>query len=214
VERFGQGFASGMKAGLIIGIIARILLAAFPGLAIPALLIGLYFAATSARELITGRDASGNPIDRATLAGNLVGGLTAGAMVAGIAKASAPVEEPPPGGGGGGEEPPSGGVLSWEDKSRMLRTVLTEKGNHGLGAATAAEAEALGRDWVGEGYRVASDGATLLSRDGLRRFRPPSYKQSLGGYQANFERLVPGQHTQEAFSNGHLDIIDLPYQPW
>jgi filamentous hemagglutinin len=62
----------------------------------------------------------------------------------------------------------------------------------------------LGRDWVGDGYKVASDGKTLVSADGVRQFRPPSMKPNLGIEQANFEqRLVP---SGEWLGNGHLDI--------
>jgi len=61
---------------------------------------------------------------------------------------------------------------------------------------------------VGNGYKVASDGRTLISRDGLRQYRPPSYKLLLDRWQANFEeRVVPSGEWQ---SNGHLDIWDLP----
>jgi len=79
------------------------------------------------------------------------------------------------------------------------------KGNFGLGSGTRADAEKLGRAWVGDGYKVASDGKTLVSSDELRQFRPPSFKPNLGMEQANFERrLIPeGQW----FGNGHLDIV-------
>jgi hypothetical protein len=44
----------------------------------------------------------------------------------------------------------------------------------------------------------------MLSADGLRQFRPPSYKPRLGKTQANFEaRRVNKGRWQ---SNGHLDI--------
>jgi hypothetical protein len=83
--------------------------------------------------------------------------------------------------------------------------------DYGLEAPTPldSESESLGRSWVGDGYRVASDGKTLISKDGMRQFRPPSYKPNLGRYQANFEQRIPGQITRQWFSNGHLDIIDL-----
>ena len=103
-----------------------------------------------------------------------------------------------------------GGGLSWAQESGILRSAAAGKGNFGLGSATAGETEALGRAWVGDGYRVASDGKTLISADGMRQFRPPSYKPNLGIYQANFEQRVPGQVGRQWFSNGHLNMTDLP----
>jgi hypothetical protein len=59
---------------------------------------------------------------------------------------------------------------------------------------------------VGEGYSVASDGRTLISQDGLRQWRPPSYKPRLDKWQSNFEyRWAPKGPWQ---GNGHLDILD------
>jgi RHS repeat-associated protein len=107
-----------------------------------------------------------------------------------------------------GNSSPSG--QSWADQSGMLRDAAAGKGNFGLGSATAGQAEELGKAWVGEGYRVAGDGKTLVSADGLRQFRPPTYKPNLGIYQANFEGKVAGQVGKQWFSNGHLDITDLP----
>jgi hypothetical protein len=99
---------------------------------------------------------------------------------------------------------------AWARQSGILRSAAVGTGNFGLGSATADEAASLGKSWVGDDCRVASDGKTLISEDGMRQFRPPSYKPSLGRYQANFEQRVPGQVTKQWFSNGHLDILDLP----
>jgi len=88
----------------------------------------------------------------------------------------------------------------------ILRQAAKGKGNFGLGKATAAEAEVLGKEWVGEGAKVASDGKTLVSADGLRQYRPPSQKPNLDKIQANFEsRWKPAGEWQ---TNGHLDIIN------
>lgn len=65
-----------------------------------------------------------------------------------------------------------------------------EKVTSDLGSGTRAEAKKLGRAWVADGYEVASDGKTLVSADGLRQFRPPSFKPNLGIEQANFERRL------------------------
>jgi RHS repeat-associated protein len=86
----------------------------------------------------------------------------------------------------------------------ILRQAARGKGNFGLGNATAEEAETLGKVWVGDGAKVASDGKTLVSADGLKQYRPPSFKPNLGQTQANFEsRWTPGGQWQ---TNGHLDI--------
>ncbi len=92
----------------------------------------------------------------------------------------------------------------------ILRAAARGKGNFALGSASTDDANALGRAWVGDGYRVASDGKTLVSEDGLRVYRPPSFKPKLGKYQANFESRVEGKRTGRALGNGHLDITDLP----
>ena len=97
-------------------------------------------------------------------------------------------------------------TLGLGDEIGILREAARGKGNFGVGAATRAEAQTLGRSWVGEGYGVASDGKTLISRDGLRQFRPPSYKPSLDKWQANFEQRWPG--VTEWQSNAHLNILD------
>ena len=55
---------------------------------------------------------------------------------------------------------------------------------------------------------MASDGATLVSADGMRQYRPPSYKPNLGRVQANFERRFEGQTSKRWQGNAHLDIKD------
>ena len=88
--------------------------------------------------------------------------------------------------------------------SGMLREAAAGKGNFGIGTATVDQAEAMGRTWVGEGYRVASDGQTLISADELRQFRPPSFKPNLGKVQANLERRLDGLSQWQG--NAHVDI--------
>ena len=90
--------------------------------------------------------------------------------------------------------------------SGILRDAVKGKGNFGLGNATRSEAIELGKAWVGSNYTTASDGRTLISADGLRQFRPPSFKPRLGITQANFEwrNIARGQWQ----GNGHLDITD------
>jgi hypothetical protein len=90
--------------------------------------------------------------------------------------------------------------------SGMLRSAAKGKGNFGVGTATKAEAEILGKSWVGDSYKVASDGKTLLSKDGLRQYRPSTYKPRLGRNQSNLEwRNEPKGRWQ---GNGHVDIVD------
>lgn len=98
----------------------------------------------------------------------------------------------------------------WLVISGMVRDAAKSKGNFGLGSGTASQATRAGESWVGDGYRVASDGKTLISRDGLRAFRPPSWKPNLGKYQANFEHWVEGQVRREPMGNGHFDVTDIP----
>lgn len=94
----------------------------------------------------------------------------------------------------------------WPQLSGMLRDAARGKGNFGIGEGTFEQASAAGKAWVGQGYRE-SDNGILVSADGLRQYRPPSWKPKLGRYQANFEeRLRPERGWQ---SNGHLDITDL-----
>ena len=62
----------------------------------------------------------------------------------------------------------------------------------------------MGKAWVGPEYKVASDGKTLISKDGLRQYRPPSYKPKLRKVQANFEiRQTPNGEWK---GNAHLDV--------
>ena len=92
-----------------------------------------------------------------------------------------------------------------ETWARLLKEVAPEllRGDD----APIADAEAVVR---GEGYTTASDGKTLISSDGLRQYRPPTYKPARGGYQANFERKFPGQQFRRCQGNGHVDITGMP----
>lgn len=104
--------------------------------------------------------------------------------------------------------------MSLADEMAVLRQATTGKGNFGVGSASHADAMRLGNAWVGNGSRVASDGRTLVSADGLRTFRPPSAKPNspyaTTGVQANFETLertfFNGVERLKVIRNGHLDI--------
>jgi RHS repeat-associated protein len=89
----------------------------------------------------------------------------------------------------------------------ILRDAAKGKGNFGLGEATADVSDRLGKVWVGQEYHIASDGTTLISKDGLRQYRPPSVKNSpyaSTGVQSNFQWRNAGQ--TEWQGNGHLNI--------
>jgi hypothetical protein len=94
------------------------------------------------------------------------------------------------------------------DPVSAIVKAATGKGNFSMGAsATFAEADELGKAWVGEGYRTMSNGGGYVSKDGTRTFRFPTEKSSsyaTTGVQANFERLVDNK----VVSNGHLNITD------
>jgi len=109
-----------------------------------------------------------------------------------------------------------GGVVvvksNWAFQSGILRDTLKKKGNFGMGKATSQESDELGKSWVGNNARVASDGKTLVSEDGLRTYRPPSTKNSpyaTTGRQANFEHFTVNAKGQKIkVGNGHLNIKD------
>jgi len=62
----------------------------------------------------------------------------------------------------------------------------------------------MGEAWVGPGYRISSDGY-YISLDGLRQFRPPSFKPKLGIIQANFEQRTEPYGKWGA--NGHVEVL-------
>jgi hypothetical protein len=99
--------------------------------------------------------------------------------------------------------------LSYTAKlSGILREAAANKGMGpaagGEAEVTASEAEELGKAWVGPGARVASDGKSLVSDNGLRVYRPPTFKPGMGRVQANLEqKAVSGGRP---ISNFHLDI--------
>jgi hypothetical protein len=100
----------------------------------------------------------------------------------------------------------AGAGITLADDMAILRQAANGKGNFGVGSASQADAMRIGQSWVGEGSRTS--GNILISKDGLRQFRPPSLKsnstQATTGTQANFEwRNVNSGQWQ---GNGHLDI--------
>ncbi len=123
-----------------------------------------------------------------------------------VAKARAPEPvEPPAPKSAPRELEPAERAPSHANEIGILRDAARGKGNFGLGSATAQDAARLGEAWVGKGYKVASDGKTLISADGLKQYRPPSFKPRLGITQANFEQRFKDAGQWQG--NGHLDIV-------
>jgi len=79
--------------------------------------------------------------------------------------------------------------------------------NFSMGTGTAAEADALGQIWVGDGAQpMGGVQGGWVSADGTMTYRPPQPKNSpfaFTGVQANFQQLSNGQ----VISNGHLNIL-------
>ena len=97
----------------------------------------------------------------------------------------------------------------------LLRWTAAQKGNFGMGAATAKAADKLGRAWAGAGAKWSKSGKALVSKDGLKVYRPGTYKPNQGKTQANFitrqkiTKEMPDGTTKTFFrevGNGHLDI--------
>lgn len=112
--------------------------------------------------------------------------------------------------GQGPSSMPSVSGIDWAKITDILQQAKKNKGNFGLGEGTMEEAEAAGKAWVGPNAKLASDGKTWVSEDGLRQYRPPSYKPNLGLTQANFEWRTLPSTTKEWQGNGHLYITDAP----
>ncbi|HEX9502998.1 MAG TPA: hypothetical protein VF974_01585 [Patescibacteria group bacterium] len=106
----------------------------------------------------------------------------------------------------------SEGVKGMEEMKQLandmgwLREASEGRGNYTLGDATAVESDRLGKIWVGDNYRIASDGKTLVSQDGTHVYMPPSAKPNspyaTTGVQSNFEILENGKK----LGNGHVNI--------
>lgn len=106
------------------------------------------------------------------------------------------------------ETSPAAAGTNWQKLSGIVRDARAGKGNFGIGDGTMADADSAGRAWVGRNAHLSSNGKTWVSNDGLRQYRPPSYKPYLDRYQANFGwRNQPSGQWQ---GNGHLDIVDTP----
>lgn len=98
----------------------------------------------------------------------------------------------------------------WPKLSGMLRDASKGKGNFTVGSATREQAHAMGMAWVGDGATLSKSGNAWLSADGMRAYRPMSFKESSGAWRANLETRVPGQKTRGPIANAHIDILDPP----
>ncbi|SAL04278.1 cell surface protein [Caballeronia ptereochthonis] len=84
----------------------------------------------------------------------------------------------------------------------------TKNINFNIGIGTAAEADQLGKIWVGDGAKMTTDGKGWVSADGTRVYRAPTVKPNVPvefsptGIQANFQQLENGK----VISNGHLNV--------
>ncbi|MGN6608141.1 MAG: hypothetical protein ACTHMS_14155 [Jatrophihabitans sp.] len=83
--------------------------------------------------------------------------------------------------------------LSGADRAEAMRTLLADLiERRGLSTypvrMTRAEADSVGRAWVGPGARLSSNGRVWLSRDGLRQYRLPMLKKKQARWQVNLER--------------------------
>ncbi len=85
----------------------------------------------------------------------------------------------------------------------ILRDAAKYKGNFSLGKVTYEEAMQIGKAWVGKEFSINKKGI-YMSKNGLRQFRPPSYKPKLKLYQANLEWRL--KNLKQWQGNGHLTI--------
>jgi filamentous hemagglutinin len=103
--------------------------------------------------------------------------------------------------------------------ARLAKAVSGDGGrlNFSVGSGTAAEANQMGKTWVGDGARLVTDQAYCLgcwiSADGLRIYRPPTPKGAPSefnptGVQANFvtQTINPITGNATVVSNGHLVV--------
>ena len=79
--------------------------------------------------------------------------------------------------------------------------------NFSMGTGTAAESDALGQIWVGDGAQsMGGVEGGWVSADETMTYRPPTSKNSpfaFTGVQSNFQQFSNGQ----LISNGHLNIL-------
>jgi RHS repeat-associated protein len=101
------------------------------------------------------------------------------------------------------------------NKIKRIKNQTAGGGNRGIsGSVSEGEALRLGREFVGPGFRMMSNGRGYVSADGLRTFRFPASKGGVNpatgkpwsntGRQVNFESKVG--RGEVPTSNVHLDV--------
>lgn len=89
------------------------------------------------------------------------------------------------------------------------RRLQTKQGNFTFPfQSTRAEADKLGKSWVGPNYRVSNNGTTWLNQQGDKIYRRPQWKKDIGKTQANFQKGTKNPNSGKMIweSNGHLNI--------
>jgi filamentous hemagglutinin len=86
----------------------------------------------------------------------------------------------------------------------MLREASSMIGNFSIGSVSSVnEASILGKAWVGPSSYLSNSGRAWISADGLKIYRPPSFKPNWGNTQANFMRI---NDAGKVLSNAHLTV--------
>jgi RHS repeat-associated protein len=93
--------------------------------------------------------------------------------------------------------------LSNANVSNIITNAEKGTGNFGVGSGSVADAYVAGKKWVGDGYRVSSNGKAWVSANGSRQFRIAN-KPRLGKVQANFESR--NGNSGRWTNNGHMDV--------
>ena len=100
-----------------------------------------------------------------------------------------------------------GNFSQWVEEAGRLWDMANRKGLYGIGEGTAEDAKRLGEAWVGRGAVPTSDGKGMKSSDGMRVYRPPTFKPQLNKMQANYQQnYVNAAGRTVELSNGHMDI--------
>lgn len=104
----------------------------------------------------------------------------------------------------------SGSFNSFQKKElEISRRLQTKQGNFTFQfESTRAEADKLGKSWVGPNHRVSNNKTTWLNQKGDKIYRRPEWKKDIGKTQANFQKGTKDPNSGKMIweSNGHLNI--------
>lgn len=114
------------------------------------------------------------------------------------------------------QEPKTETGMPLGDFIGRVREALQRTGNFNVGTATRAQADEMGRAFVGPGARPTTNGTGITSETTGRSYRGPADKPNAPaglaptGVQANMTRTepVPGKGTPVQVGNAHIDIVD------